>query len=392
MKRLITDGSILLIFIMILIPVHVIAQDNTEDIVIGKTIHLDSKALGEERQIMVYLPPGYEQTSMKYPVLYLLDGRVHFQHASSTVQFLSRNGRIPQIIVVAIVNVDRTRDFTPTTMENRPKSGGFKKFITFIQDELFPYIETNYRTVPYRLLEGHSLGGMFSLHVLFNYPKMFQAHFAMSPYIMWDNNYVLDDIIEKMQTQPKFKNFLYITLGDEENYVEPLGKFTNLLKTKKPEGLEWHYIVMENDNHGTVPLKSLYNGLETLYENWGIEIAVADQGIQAINDHYKKLSEKFGYTVDIPEFMLNNMGYRAMGQEKIELALEFFLHNVKLYPESTNVYDSLGEGYEAAGKLDLAKKNYEIAVKKGTESKDANLAIYQEHLDKVTKKLTNTGS
>jgi predicted alpha/beta superfamily hydrolase len=392
MKRLINDVLILFLVLMIFIPISSIAQDNIEDVVIGKTIDLDSKVLGEERQIMVYLPPGYGQTTTKYPVLYLLDGRAHFQHASSTVQFLSRNGRIPQMIVVAIVNVDRTRDFTPTTMENRPKSGGFKKFITFIQDELFPYIEENYRTVPYRLLEGHSLGGMFSLHVLLNYPSMFQAHFAMSPYIMWDDNYVLNETIEKMQTPPDFKNFLYITLGDEENYVEPLGKFTNLLETKKPDGLEWHYIVMENDNHGTVPLKSLYNGLEALYKNWGIKIAVADQGIQAIEDHYQKLSDKYGYTVEIPENMFNAMGYRAMGQEKIELAIEFFLHNVKLYPESANVYDSLGEGYEAAGKLDLAKKNYEMAVKKGTESENANLAIYKEHLNKVTKELTNTGS
>ena len=60
-----------------------------------------------------------------------------------------------------------------------------------MQDELFPYIEKNYRTVPYRLLEGHSLGGMFSIHVLFEHPEMCQAHFAMSPYVMWDENYVL---------------------------------------------------------------------------------------------------------------------------------------------------------------------------------------------------------
>jgi len=392
MIRLITHASILSIVLMILIPLNGIAQNNTEDVVLGKTIQIESKVLGEERQIMVYLPPGYDQTSTKYPVLYLLDGRMHFQHASSTVQFLSRNGRIPQMIVVAIVNVDRTRDFTPTTVEERLKSGGAEKFITYLNDELFPFIEENYRTVPYRLLEGHSLGGMFSLHVLFKYPDMFQSHFAMSPYIMWDNNYVLNEATEKMQTPPNFKNFLYITLGDEENYVEPLGKLTNLLETKKPEGLEWHYIVMENDNHGTVPLKSLYNGLETLYKDWGINIAVADQSIQAIEDHYQKLSDKFGYTVEIPENMFNAMGYRAIGQDKIELALEFFLHNVKLYPESTNVYDSLGEGYEAAGKLELAKKNYEIAVKKGEESENANLAIYKEHLDKVIKKLNNTGS
>ena len=76
-----------------------------------------------------------------------------------------------------------------------------------------------------------------------------------------------------------------------------------------------------------------------------------------------------------------------MGQQKNELALEFFLHNVKLYPESANVYDSLGEGYEAAGKLNLAKENYEIAIKIGTKFKDRNLAVYKEHLEKVSKKL-----
>jgi predicted alpha/beta superfamily hydrolase len=385
-------SSVLFVILTFLVPSSIYAQDNAEDVIIGKTIKLESKVLGEERQIMVYNPPGYDQTTKKYPVLYLLDGRGHFQHASSTVQFLSRNGRMPQMIVVAIVNVDRTRDFTPTNMENRLKSGGVKKFIAYLQDELFPYIEENYRTSPYRLLEGHSLGGMFSIHVLFNYPKLFQAHFAMSPYIMWDDNYVLNEVIKKFEEPLDFQNYLYITLGNEPNYVEPLGKLTNLLKTKNPDGLEWHYTVMDNDNHGTVPLKSLYNGLETLYEDWMIKTAVADQGIEAVEDHYKKLTDKFGYTIEIPENVLNTMGYRAMGRDKNDLALEFFLHNVKLYPQSVNVYDSLGEGYEAAGKLELAKKNYEIAVEKGTKSNNNNLAIYKEHLDNVIKKLNDNES
>ena len=374
------------------LPINIIAQGGAEDVIIGKSIHLKSKVLGEVRQIMLYLPAMYDQTSTKYPVLYLLDGRAHFQHASSTVQFLSRNGRIPQMIVVAIVNVDRTRDFTPTKIENRPNSGGAKKFIKFIKDELFPYIEDNYRTLPYRLLEGHSLGGMFSINVLFKHPKLFQAHFAMSPFVMWDNNYVLTQAIEELQEPMQFKNFLYITLGDEPNYIEPLGKITNLLKSQKPDGLDWHYIVMENDNHGTVPLKSLYNGLETLYENWTIEAAVADQGIAAVQDHYKNLTDKYGYQVDIPENVLNAMGYRAMGLNKIDSAIEFLQHNVKLYPESANVYDSLGEAFEASGKFELAIKNYEIAIQKGKESGDNNLAIYKEHLDKVTKKLNDTKS
>ncbi len=378
--------------LILFIPIAITAQSNVEDVILGKSITFKSDILGEDRQIMIYLPTGYEQTGTNYPVLYLLDGRAHFQHASSTVQFLSRNGRIPQMIVVAIVNVDRTRDFTPTSMDNRPQSGGAKKFISFMQDELFPYIEKNYRTAPYRLLEGHSLGGMFSIHVLFKHPQMFQAHFAMSPYIMWDGNYNLFQANKKLQNPMEFKNFLYITLGNEPNYVEPLKEFTTLLETKKPKGLEWHYTVMDNDNHGTVPLKSLYNGLELLYENWALKAAVADQGIDAVHDHYNSLSAKYGYKVEVPENVFNAMGYRAINQKKIDLAIEYFLHNVKLYPQSANVYDSLGEGYEAAGELELAKKNYQIAVEKGTESGNNNLAVYEEHLDNVTQKLNKAKS
>jgi predicted alpha/beta superfamily hydrolase len=368
------------------------AQEKMEDVILGKRINFQSEILGEERQIMVYLPTGYHQTKTKYPVLYLLDGRAHFQHASSTVQFLSRNGRIPQLIVIAIVNVDRTRDFTPTTTERRPQSGGAKKFIEFMQKELFPMIENNYRTEPYRLLEGHSLGGMFCVYALFEYPQLFQAHFAMSPYVMWDENFVLNESLQKLQEPITYKNFIYMTIGNEPNYVEPLGQLTKELEAKKPDGLEWHYEVMENDNHGTVPLKSLYNGLEILYKDWQIKAELADQGIAAIQNHYEELSEKYGYRIEIPENTLNAMGYRAIGQEKLDLAIEFFLHNVKLYPESANVYDSLGEGYEAAGKLDLAKENYQKAIKIGTESKDRNLAIYKEHLENVSKKINEAKS
>ena len=392
MRRFNRNVVSFILLIVLSIPNIILAQEKEEDIKLGKLIRFQSNILNEERQIMVSLPNGYFQTTTKYPVLYLLDGRGHYLHASSTVQFLSRNGRIPQMIVVAVVNVDRTRDFTPTKTENRPSSGGSEKFIRFLKDELFPMIEGKYRTVPYRLLEGHSLGGMFSLHVLFNHPEMFQAHFAMSPYIMWDNNFVLNEITEKLKQPMSFKNYIYITLGDEPGYVEPLGKFTSMLETKDVSGLEWHYEVMKNDNHGTVPLKSLYSGLETLYKDWQIKRALADQGIKAVEEHYKKLSDRFGYRVEIPENTLNAMGYRAMGQKNNALAIEFFLHNVKLYPESANVYDSLGEGYESAGKLDLAKQNYEKAVQRGTELNDNNLEIYKEHLDKVTKKINNEAS
>ena len=172
---------------------------------------------------------------------------------------------------------------------------------------------------------------------------------------MWDSNYNLFEVTKKFQKPVTFKNFLYITLGNEPNYVEPLNEFTTLLKTNKPEGLEWHYNVMERDNHGTVPLKSLYNGLETLYENWEIRPVVADKGMDTVQAHFDTLSEKYGYNVEIPENILNALGYRALRQQKFELAIEFFQHNVPVYILNPQMcMTDLGKAAEAADQLELA--------------------------------------
>src|SRR5882724_7629296 len=75
---------------------------------------IKSSVLGEDRIILVRTPPGYEKSKLAYPVLYMTDGDAHIGHTASTIEFLSRNGRMPEMIVVGITNTDRTRDLTPT--------------------------------------------------------------------------------------------------------------------------------------------------------------------------------------------------------------------------------------------------------------------------------------
>ena len=73
-----------------------------EPITIGERITIQSKILDEERTILVSTPPGYEQTTQRYPVLYMTDGGAHLSHTRGTVDFLARNGLMPQVIIVAV--------------------------------------------------------------------------------------------------------------------------------------------------------------------------------------------------------------------------------------------------------------------------------------------------
>jgi predicted alpha/beta superfamily hydrolase len=91
---------------------------------------------------------------------------------------------------------DRTRDLTPThadiknpdgTVTAFPTSGGADRFLDFIQTELIPEIEKRYRTAPYRIFAGRSLGGLLAIHALFTRPDLFNAYIAVSPSSPWRN-------------------------------------------------------------------------------------------------------------------------------------------------------------------------------------------------------------
>jgi tetratricopeptide (TPR) repeat protein len=105
-------------------------------------------------------------------------------------------------------------------------------------------------------------------------------------------------------------------------------------------------------------------------------------GLKGIEQHYRGLSERFGFPVSA-EQAINQLGYGLLGQKKLEESIAAFQRNVELYPGSANVYDSLADGLEAAGKLDLARQNQQKAVSVGTASGDPLLPQFKQHMDRL---------
>jgi predicted alpha/beta superfamily hydrolase len=107
--------------LLLLIATAAIAQPSITGNV--KTLKLKSAVLGEERTILVRTPIGYEANKVSYPVLYMTDGDAHMGHTAATIDFLTRNGRVSDLIVVGVTNTDRTRDLTPTKSTNKNAAG-----------------------------------------------------------------------------------------------------------------------------------------------------------------------------------------------------------------------------------------------------------------------------
>lgn len=153
---------------------------------------------------------------------------------------------------------------------------------------------------------------------------------------------------------------MFVALGDEPDYVNGFNSFQDLLNKSKPKGFEHEFQHFKNENHGSVVLPAYYAGLRKVFAGW----APPQSGsIAELESHYKKLSERFGYKIPPPENTLNQIGYQLLRADRTAEALEYFKKNVENYPNSANVYDSLGEAYEKNGQLKPARDNYEKAYK-----------------------------
>jgi len=144
-------GLLASLFALFVIATSVSAQGNTANIT---KLTVKSTVLGEDRTILVRTPAGYDAKKTPYPVLYMTDGDGHMAHTAATIEFLARNGRMSDLIVVGIVNTDQTRDLTPTKAvgdgtDRFKTAGGADNFLKFIETELIPEIEKTYAVRPY---------------------------------------------------------------------------------------------------------------------------------------------------------------------------------------------------------------------------------------------------
>jgi predicted alpha/beta superfamily hydrolase len=401
LSRRLSAASALFVLLLVLAP-SVLAQ--APPLYDAPTrITVKSAVLGEDRAILVRVPPGYERDGQRYPVLYMTDGDAHLLHTSGTVAFLARNNRMPEMIVVGIPNTDRTRDLSPTHPKIIPEppnlrtSGGGDKFLQFIETELIPHIEKQYRTQPYRVLAGHSLGGLFAVHAMFSRPELFNAYVAVSPALHWDNFIMIDRAKEFFKNRKDYNRTLFVTLGNEPGDIgDGFKLFKEVLQKQTTNGFAWEAVEMTDEDHGSVVLRSHYQGLRKAFEGWqyprdpNTGAIVGD--FKAVEEHYRKLSARMGFTLNPPEPLVNQVGYQLMGAGRIEDAIAAFKSNVERYPNSANVYDSLAEAYERSGKLDLARPGYEKAVALGKQNNDPNLQVYQNNLERVAGLLSKSAT
>jgi len=273
----------LISFLMALALTKVQAQYPAVTISGSEVRKITSKIVaGQEYELHIMLPGGYKAADKKYPVVYLMDSQWDFPVVTGLYGQQYYDGFIPELIIVGVTwsgehaNYDslRTRDYSPTKIDGRPQSGGADQFLAFMKQELFPFIESNYKADgKNRTLMGCSSGGLFTMYTLFTQPDLFTGYAAASPYVLWDN-----EVLYKYEQEFAKKHLanpvrVYMTLGDMETIRPYFEKFSATMLAHKYPSVRLHSKILENTGHSGTKNETYARGLQYVFERPKLNLA-----------------------------------------------------------------------------------------------------------------------
>jgi predicted alpha/beta superfamily hydrolase len=303
---------------------------------------LKSKILQEDRPIIISLPNGYEESKFNYPVLYLLDGLGNIKHQVGTVELLTESGIVPPMIIVAIESLDRGKDLTPSNAGKGnyiggdtgiPQSGGAPKFLDFIERELIPYVESNFRTHPYRLLEGHSFGGLFCVYALMNKPNLFNAFIIQAPALWWNKEEMTTQAKEFFKSKDSFDKSVYFGAGGDEGWGmrQELSRYVDVIKQNTPKNFHYKHEVPAGDEaHDDSRLLLNYYGLKFVFSDLkDYEDLLENYSDEEFLKAEQNLADKYGNSAKRSAGIYVNLISKLLDEEnKLGAIQQFSIQNI----------------------------------------------------------------
>lgn len=404
MVRAIVCGLLLAVGVY---PIQRREANRDESVNIGFSRSFHSAVLDEDRTINIYLPQNYESSHRykRYPVLYLRDGAKFFHSFTGAVDQLTSDAtpRAPEMIVVAIVETDRVRDssmthstkgFTGKDESDYESSGGGAKFLQFLEEELVPYVDRTFSTSSYRIYCGYSFTGLSVMAALLAEKSPFRAYIAIDPSWWWDS-YASEREARLALATKKFDRVRLFIATNAESYPtnyfirsRDVGSFAAMLKAEKVAGMTWSIRKYSDESHHSMPLLAFYDGLSFIFSGHKPTLDELYNAPEKLRQRYAEMSGRLGEKVAPREDLLNFMGYQFLYNfADPKKALRYFNLNAEYYPESPNVWDSLGEAYKVLGNNATAVRMYEKSLSLDPANENARKRL--DELKAVVKVGTN---
>ncbi|MFN8289536.1 MAG: alpha/beta hydrolase-fold protein [Chitinophagaceae bacterium] len=298
-----------MLFLLLLIPALAPGQTTIE-------FRLHSNELKSDRTIRINTPAYYDLGKDSLQLIFLLDGdnTSLFDYTVAAKRFTEGNAadlsdyKTPEAIIIGIgQSADRWDDFGDSVNS--------RKFLSFLEKELMPFVESHYRTVPYKVLIGHSLAGRFAINTLLTRPELFNAIIAASPAIP-DKliNKILSGFDNLFKSKLPFDKALYFSTtymkgdGTEEGFRPFAEALVKYLKTKNVANFRYEFNSSATLGHAKSPFFSIPEGIHFIYSPslWQLEtdslFSSGSTALSAVNRYLLRIKKRFGITVPAHPF------------------------------------------------------------------------------------------
>ena len=248
-------------------------------IVIGEQRIIQSRALGDDRAINVWLPPSYAGSGRRYPVLYVLDGALDqdFHHIAGLAQYGALSGSFEELIVVGVQTKDRRAELTwrsadPAENRDYPTHGNAAAFRRFLTEEVKPLIESRYRASGEDALMGESLAGLFVVESFLKHPETADRYVAISPSLWWDFGSLGKEARGRLDDYPKGDRKFYLAIADEKGEMRAATlSIVAALRKEKPPGVAWTFSDRPDLRHATIYHREALEALVWTFPRSGAE-------------------------------------------------------------------------------------------------------------------------
>lgn len=393
-----------------------------QNINIGKRDTVTSTILNTKRALSVYLPPSYYiSNNQKFPVLYILDGDYNFNYVAGLLELQGGIAELmPETILVAISGegTDTYRKNCKPAVTGGKDNGNADSMALFIEKELIPYIDSNYKAAPYKILAGHSVGGLFVINTALKHPKLFNNYIAISPALWWSDK-AIQTIAKQQMAKAEFTEpNVYVSLANEqgmgvEDFLTTItdSVFKNpiltygvgilflliaiiwAIRSKKivnplvlaligicislflifsyyPTNKNFQFNKFPTENHNSVGLPTYRWALSDIFKDWYVNDEFFPNAA-AMAAHYEKARLKYKTDFNIPTTVLGNTWYTLQKDSAELIKIQDLLK--KLNPNALVSFNSYG-----ANKL-LSNDDYagaEILLREGLEANPNSFEAY----------------
>lgn len=370
-----------------------------------------SEVLDESRKINIYLPENFHEASEdhRYPVFVLLEDEF-FYMVSGVVKHLSSVERMPETVVVSILDMS----YIPTVYTNGSTFWPTEKlsdenpdpFTKHLQEELFPYLESNYRANDFRMIMGLSWTSIYALHTFVKEPELFDAHIAIAAGDILGMGYdagerFIDLIADEVKNDPGKKNYLYVTSADGDGggnspeIGENLVELDRILSPLESENFQYISKLFPNEGHYDVALPALIEAIGMIFpkEEWFARyrniVNEPGNAIDNIDKYYQRLSKKNGFQI-LPRAerwnsgnRLSSIGSYLIRQGRVAEGIEIIERWVELRPNSPLALHELAKAYENSNQIEKAIVTLSKAYELSCQLKLPDSKKYLNHLEKL---------